>query len=79
MFSGFNYIFIALKSRTIALKSQPEFQLELIRDYMQKWRQWETANDVDLQLAIERQAVIRPLVPEGKLSHILQKRRLGLP
>ena len=35
---------------------------------MQKWRPWDTASKVDWSLAVEREAVIRPLAQEGKLS-----------
>src|ERR1700757_1034883 len=35
---------------------------------MQKWRQSEAANREEWQLALEREAVIRPLASMGKLS-----------
>ena len=35
---------------------------------MQKWRQWEAAGEVDWGLAVEREAVIRPLAEEEKLT-----------
>lgn len=35
---------------------------------MQKWRQWETADEAAWQLALEREAIIRPLAGEGKLG-----------
>src|ERR1700733_1717054 len=38
---------------------------------MQKWRQSETADGEEWQLALEREAVIRPLASQGKLSVIL--------
>src|SRR5258708_35635802 len=35
---------------------------------MQKWRQCETADSEEWQLALEREAVIRPLASKSKLS-----------
>jgi hypothetical protein len=35
---------------------------------MQKWRQWENADQDAWQLALEREAVIRPLAEQGRLS-----------
>jgi putative transposase len=35
---------------------------------MQKWQQWETASRVDWGLAVEREAVIRPLVEQQSLT-----------
>lgn len=35
---------------------------------MQKWQQWETASQVDWGLAVEREAVIRPLVEQQSLT-----------
>jgi|GraSoi2013_115cm_1033766.scaffolds.fasta_scaffold81987_2 hypothetical protein len=35
---------------------------------MQKWQQLESADDADWQLAIEREAVIRPLAGQAKLQ-----------
>jgi hypothetical protein len=35
---------------------------------MQKWRQWETAYGEEWELALEREAVIRPLASKSKLS-----------
>jgi putative transposase len=35
---------------------------------MQKWREWETASEVDWGLALERESIIRPLAEEEKLS-----------
>jgi putative transposase len=35
---------------------------------MQKWRQSETADGEEWQLALEREAVIRPLASKSKLS-----------
>jgi hypothetical protein len=35
---------------------------------MQKWRQSEAAKREEWQLALEREAVIRPLAGEGKLT-----------
>jgi hypothetical protein len=35
---------------------------------MQNWRPWDTASDGDWGLAVKREAVIRPLSEEGKLS-----------
>ena len=35
---------------------------------MQKWRQWEAASEADWGLALQREAVIRPLAEQGKLS-----------
>ena len=35
---------------------------------MQKWRQWETAYGGEWELALEREAVIRPLASKSKLS-----------
>ena len=36
---------------------------------MQKWRPWETANEVEWGHAVERESVIRPLAEEGKLTN----------
>ena len=38
---------------------------------MQKWRQWDSADGAARQLALEREAVIRPLSGEHKLSQAL--------
>jgi putative transposase len=38
---------------------------------MQKWRQWENADQDAWQLALEREAVIRPLAEQGRLSPTL--------
>ena len=38
---------------------------------MQKWRQWEAASEAEWGLALEREAVIRPLAEQEKLK-ILQ-------
>ena len=35
---------------------------------MQKWRQWEAASEAAWGLALEREAVIRPLAEQGKVS-----------
>jgi putative transposase len=35
---------------------------------VQKWRQWEAASEADWGLALEREAVIRPLAEQGKVS-----------
>src|ERR1039457_2384000 len=35
---------------------------------MQKWQQWESASDADWGLAVEREAVIRPLAEQQRLS-----------
>ena len=35
---------------------------------MQKWRSWETASEAEWGLAIEREAVIRPLAERQRLS-----------
>jgi putative transposase len=35
---------------------------------MQKWRSWEAASDSEWGLALEREAVIRPLAEQGRLS-----------
>ncbi len=35
---------------------------------MQKWRQWEAASEAEWGLALEREAVIRPLAEQGKVS-----------
>ena len=35
---------------------------------MQKWRQWQTASDSDWGVALEREAVIRPLVDQPLLT-----------
>ncbi len=35
---------------------------------MQKWRQWESASEVDWGLAVERESVIRSLAEEPRLS-----------
>jgi putative transposase len=48
---------------------------------MQKWRQWESASDSDWGIALEREAVIRPLVEERRLGdESIEEagRRLGL-
>jgi len=37
---------------------------------MQKWRPWETANQVEWGLAVERESVIRPLAEEEKLTNV---------
>ena len=37
---------------------------------MQKWRPWQTANQVEWGLAVERESVIRPLAEEEKLTNI---------
>ena len=37
---------------------------------MQKWRPWETANEVEWGLAVERESVIRPLAEEEKLTNV---------
>ena len=34
---------------------------------MQKWQQWESASDSDWSLAVEREAVIRPLAEQQRL------------
>ena len=34
---------------------------------MQKWQQWETASEADWGLAVEREAVIRPLAEQQRL------------
>jgi putative transposase len=34
---------------------------------MQKWQQWESASDADWGLAVEREAVIRPLAAQKRL------------
>lgn len=34
---------------------------------MQKWQQWESASEVDWGLAVEREAVIRPLAEQRRL------------
>ena len=34
---------------------------------MQKWQQWESASDADWDLAVEREAVIRPLAAQKRL------------
>ena len=34
---------------------------------MQKWQQWESASDADWGLAVEREAVIRPLAEQQRL------------
>jgi len=36
---------------------------------MQKWRPWETANEVEWRLALERESVIRPLAEEQRLTN----------
>src|SRR6516225_10166748 len=36
---------------------------------MQKWRPWETANEVEWRLALERESVIRPLAEEERLTN----------
>ena len=36
---------------------------------MQKWRPWETANEVEWGLAVERESVIRPLAEEERLTN----------
>jgi len=36
---------------------------------MQKWRPWETANEVQWGVAVERESVIRPLAEEEKLTN----------
>ena len=49
---------------------------------MQKWRQSETADGEEWQLALEREAVIRPLASKSKLSVTLIEeatRQLRLP
>src|SRR5258705_6463605 len=38
---------------------------------MQKWRQWENADQDAWQLALEREDVIRPLAEQGRLSPTL--------
>src|ERR1035438_5242489 len=35
---------------------------------MPKWQQWESASDADWGLAVEREAVIRPLAEQQRLS-----------
>ena len=35
---------------------------------MQKWRPWEAASDTEWGLALEREAVIRPLTEQERLS-----------
>ena len=35
---------------------------------MQKWRPWEAASDAEWGLALEREAVIRPLAEQARLS-----------
>jgi hypothetical protein len=40
---------------------------------MQKWRQSETADGEEWQLALEREAVIRPLASKSKLSVTLME------
>ena len=34
---------------------------------MQNWQQWETASEADWGLAVEREAVIRPLAEQHRL------------
>ena len=51
---------------------------------MQKWRQWENANQDAWQLALEREAVIRPLAEKGRryasaLLHYKRKHWIPVP
>jgi hypothetical protein len=46
--------------------------------YMQKWHPWETANDVEWGLAVQRESVIHPLAEEERLTNgRLQETMLG--
>src|SRR5215472_8001552 len=35
---------------------------------MQKWREWSTASDADWDMAVEREAIIRPLAEQARLA-----------
>ncbi len=37
---------------------------------MQKWRAWEAASDAEWGLALDREAVIRPLAEQARLSAV---------
>jgi hypothetical protein len=53
------------------LKSHTKWRVNFVSDLSTKWRSWETASPEDWSIALEREAVIRPLAEQLRLSQAI--------
>jgi hypothetical protein len=69
--SPFNTRVIVVKADTHILKSHMKWWVSFVSDLSTKWRSWETASSADWSTALEREAVIRPLAEQLRLSQAI--------
>jgi putative transposase len=69
--SLFNTSVTALKSDNHVLKSHTKWRVNFVSGLSTKWRSWETASPEDWSIALEREAVIRPLAEQLRLSQAI--------
>jgi hypothetical protein len=71
--SLFNTSVTALKSDNHLLKSHTKSRVNFVSDLSTKWRSWETASPEDWSIPLEREAVIRRLAEQLRLSQAIIK------